>query len=212
MVAILALPATGANSKPTQCNGTAKIGSAAARGCLHRDWRLGPKVLPKPPNPIGKLIRGYRRFGTLSRAAFLKRYWNGPAGSGGWRYPKNDGFAGPAVLVQIVPGMLIDRFGSPRGTFLDPAGTPFAMRSIPPSNLDTYPGQAAYNYHVYKVTGTFTVKAGAIAPWFGQRGGGVQLVTCFDNVPCSGPNAVNVSYLIAHHDLVEVSPSRSWDR
>ncbi len=109
--------------------------------------------------------------------------------------------------MQIVQGMLLDRFGSPRGTFLAPAGTPFEMRSIPPSNLDTYPGQAAYNYHVYRVTATFTVKAGGVAPWFGQRGGGVQFQTCFGDLPCSGPDAVNVSYLIAHNDLQEVTPS-----
>jgi hypothetical protein len=192
--------------QPTQCNGTAKIGSAAARGCLRHDWRLGPRILPWTTGTVGKLVGRYRRFGSLGRAGFLKRYWQGSASKGSWRYPKRNGFAGPTVQVQLAAGTLVDRFGSPFGTFLAPAGTSYGMRSIPPSNLDTYPGQAAYNYHVYRVTGTFTVLAGAVAPWFGQRGGGVQFQTCFGAIPCTGA-AVNVNYLIAHDDLVEVSSS-----
>jgi Tuberculosis necrotizing toxin len=168
---VFALPAAAASKKPTQCDGSAPIGTVAAKGCFRRDWRLGPKRLPKPPDPIGRLTRGYHRFGKLTRAHFLRRFWNGSPKSGGWRYPANSGFAGPAFLVQIAPGTLVDRFGSPYGTFLSPAGTPYAMRAIPPSNLDTYPGGAAYNYHVYRVTAVFTVQAGAIARWFGQRGG-----------------------------------------
>ncbi len=207
LAAVLVLPATGSNRKPTQCNGTAKIGSDVASGCFHRDPRLGPKRLPKATDPVGTMTHRYRRFGKLSRAAFLRKYWSGPPASGHWRYPKNDGFSGPATLVQVVPGMLVDRFGrATGGTFLAPAGTSFAMRSIPPSNLDTYPDNVLYNYHVYRVTALFTVQAGAIAPWFGQGGGGVQFKTCFADVPCSGPNEVDVSFLIAHRDLVEVSP------
>ncbi len=164
LAAVLVLPATGSNRKPTQCNGTAKIGSDVASGCFHRDPRLGPKRLPKATDPVG-------------------------------------------TMTQVVPGMLVVRFGrATGGTFLAPAGTSFAMRSIPPSNLDTYPDNVLYNYHVYRVTALFTVQAGAIAPWFGQGGGGVQFKTCFADVPCSGPNEVDVSFLIAHRDLVEVSP------
>lgn len=33
-----------------------------------------------------------------------------------------------------------------------------------------------YNYHVYRVLQPITVLAGPIAPWFGQRGQGVQYV------------------------------------
>lgn len=34
-----------------------------------------------------------------------------------------------------------------------------------------------YNYHVYRVLQPITVLAGPIAPWFGQKGQGVQYVT-----------------------------------
>ena len=206
VAAVLALPAMGATRAPTQCNATARIGTAGARGCFDRDWRLGPRILPGITSTVGKLVRRYRRFGSLGRIAYLKKYWQGSGTKGSWRYPKRNGFAGPAVQVQLAAGTMVDRFGSPFGTFLAPAGTSYAMRSIPPSNLDTYPGQAAYNYHVYRVTGTFTVLAGAVAPWFGQRGGGVQFETCFNALPCSGSTAVNVNYLVAQGDLHEVTP------
>jgi hypothetical protein len=58
---LVALPANAAQS--TQCNGVSDIGSRAAAGCFHRDKRLGPKVLPGRSDPVGKLTRGYDRFG-----------------------------------------------------------------------------------------------------------------------------------------------------
>lgn len=215
------VPAAGGARKATQCSGTADIGSRAAAGCFHRDRRLGPKVLPGAATPVGKLTRAYHRFGKLSRARFLRRFWSGPPASGHWLYPPRDGFAGPAMPVRLVVGTLIDRFGrAAGGQFLAPAGTSFAMRSIPPGSLDTYPDKVAYNYHVYRITTSFTVEAGATAPWFTQRGGGVTFKTCFDQIPCTGANQVDVAYLIAHDDLDEVSAataaallrSRHWFR
>lgn len=196
---LVAVPANAA--QPTQCNGVSDIGSRAAAGCFHRDKRLGPKVLPGRTDPVGKLTRGYHRFGKLTRASFLRRFWSGPPGSGHWLYPPRDGFAGPSLTVKLVAGTMIDRFGrAAGGQFLAPAGTSFAMRAIPPGSLDTYPDKVAYNYHLYRVTDSFTVQTGAIARWFGQRGGGVQFKTI----------DVDVAYLLAHNDLEEVTPSRVY--
>jgi hypothetical protein len=72
-------------------------------------------------------------------------------------------------------GTLLDRFGSERGTFMSPAGSPYAQRALPPSNLDSAPGaEFPYNYHVYIVETPFVVVAGPVAPWFGQMGMGTQ--------------------------------------
>jgi Tuberculosis necrotizing toxin len=210
-VAAIALPSAGATGPPTQCNGLADIGSRAAAGCFHRDHRLGPKILPGRTDPVGKLTRAYRRFGKLTRATFLRRFWSGPPASGRWLYPPRDGFRGPALQVRLVAGTLVDRFGrASGGQFLAPAGTSFAMRAIPPGSLDTYPDKVAYNYHLYRVADSFTVQAGATEPWFGQRGGGVQFKTCFAQLPCIGASQVDVAYLLAHDDLVEVTPSRAY--
>jgi Tuberculosis necrotizing toxin len=204
--AVAAASATAGNRPPTQCNGVSDIGSRDAAGCFHRDRRLGPKVLPGLKDPVGKLSRRYRRFGKFTRAAFLRRFWSGPPAAGRWRYPRRDGFAGPAFTIRLVAGTLIDRFGrAAGGQFLAPAGTSFAMRAVPPSSLDTYPDKVAYNYHLYRVTTSFVVQAGGTAPWFGQRGGGVQFKTCFDQIPCNGANAVDVAYLLAHNSLEEVN-------
>jgi hypothetical protein len=196
-VVALLVPAAAAAPSATQCNGLADIGSRAAAGCFQRDRRLGPKVLPARTDAVGKLVRGYRRFGRLAKKVFLRRFWSGPPASGHWRYPRNDGFAGPSLRIQLLPGTMIDRFGRAQGgQFLAPAGTSYAMRAIPPGSLDTYPDKVAYNYHLYRVTDAFTVLAGAIAPWFGQRGGGVQFKTV----------DVDVAYLLSHDELQEVAP------
>jgi hypothetical protein len=198
---VVVLAASAAADKAAQCNGLADIGSRAAAGCFHRDHRLGPKVLPGRTGAVGKLTRGYRRFGKLSRAGFLRRFWSGPPGTGHWLYPPRDGFAGPAVTIRLVAGTLIDRFGrAAGGQFLAPTGTSFAMRAIPPGSLDTYPDNVAYNYHLYRVLDSFTVQAGAIARWFGQRGGGVQFKTM----------DVDVAYLLAHDEVEEVTPARVY--
>lgn len=53
---------------------------------------------------------------------------------------------------------------------LSPEGTPTPMRSLPP-------GTAERPYSVFKVTKPFQVKAGEIAPAYGQPGLGTQFVT-----------------------------------
>lgn len=143
------------------------------------DWRLGPAVLPRT-GAIGKMLKGYERLDGLSASAFLKCYWN--ERTGGWWYPYPDGW----VLLNGVPlkttitlkaGQKVDLFGSGFGHFLAPAGTPYAERALPPSNLNTYDPAYPYGYHLYEVTKPFLVDAGPIRPWFGQPGDGLQYLT-----------------------------------
>jgi hypothetical protein len=82
-------------------------------------------------------------------------------------YPPNRGFAGTPVTETLQPGMVIDRFGLERGTFVAPRGTPVPMRALPPGV-----GDAPYN--VYRVVKPIDVQAGRSAAWFGQPGGGMQ--------------------------------------
>jgi hypothetical protein len=96
-------------------------------------------------------------------------------------YPTQNGFALSTAGAPIAAnttlgrGTLLDRFGSEYGTFMSPAGAPYAQRALPPMNLDAAPGSAyPFNYHVYAVLRPFIVLAGPIAPWFGQMGMGVQ--------------------------------------
>lgn len=147
------------------------------------DWRLGPKNLPRT-GPIGKMLRGYHRAGHASPYWFLGCYWqtDPQLSTSGWWLPDLNGF----VLVHGRPvvrpltlrrGQLVDLFGSGRGNFLDPAGTPYAKRAIPPSDLDTYDPAFPAGYHLYRVITPFTVKAGQVRPWFGQPGRGLQYLT-----------------------------------
>ncbi|MEV6261156.1 TNT domain-containing protein [Streptomyces sp. NPDC051784] len=148
------------------------------------DWRLGPRVLPTS-GAIGRMLKGYDRTGPTSAYWFLGCYWqtNPVSGESGWWYPDNDGFvldrAGNPVkkTLTLRVGQLVDLFGSGRGNFLAPAGTPYAKRAIPPSNLVRYTDDYPYSYHLYRVEEAFTVEAGRIRPWFGQPGLGIQYKT-----------------------------------
>ncbi|MFD3558889.1 TNT domain-containing protein [Streptomyces sp. NPDC058686] len=150
----------------------------------HDDWRLGPQDLPKT-GAIGAMLRGYHRTGPTSAYWFLGCYWqtNPQTGESGWWYPDANGFVldrqGKPVqkALTLRVGQLVDLFGSGRGNFLAPAGTPYSKRAIPPSNLDEYTNAYPSSYHLYRVTEAFTVQAGRIRPWFGQPGLGIQYMT-----------------------------------
>ncbi len=83
------------------------------------------------------------------------------------KYPPNNGFQGTPGRASVIPGAKLDRYGGTGGSYLSPAGTPVAARSLPPE-AELRP------LHSYEVVKPFEVDAGAVAPWFGQPGGGIQ--------------------------------------
>ncbi|NJQ02357.1 glycohydrolase toxin TNT-related protein [Streptomyces zingiberis] len=143
------------------------------------DWRLGPKNLPQH-GPLARMLRGYERLDGYTPASFLACYWNDA--TAGWWYPSPDGWVlingvPLKVQVELEPGQKVDLFGSGFGNFLAPAGTPFAQRALPPSNLNTLDPAYPFGYHLYEVVEPFTVEAGPARAWFGQPGGGIQYRT-----------------------------------
>ena len=68
-----------------------------------------------------------------------------------------------------MPGTKIDRYGSDYGTFTSPLGIPYEQRALAP-------GTELKPYSVFEVLKPIEVKAGEIAPWFNQSGGGIQYV------------------------------------
>lgn len=187
-------PATAQADRPRAENGTPCPTTHRSRGSntapstayqryFLNDWRLGPTYLPHK-GALGRMLRGYQRTDQTSAYRFLACYWqtDPQTKKSGWWYPDNNGFVlenGKPVehSVTLRKGQLVDLFGSGNGNFLAPAGTPYAKRAIPPSNLDTYTKTFPYSYHLYRVLQPFTVEAGPIRPWFGQPGLGLQYVT-----------------------------------
>lgn len=169
------------------------------------DRRLGPDDLPNS-GPVGWGLKGYRRTGALSTVDFLAQYYDVSANS--WIYPPQNGYelradGSPIVWRKAVKvGKELDRFGSEYGAFLSPAGTPYAERAIPPSNLAGTPAEGC-NYRRYKVVKEFEVSAGPIAPWFAQRGDGWQYQLTGAYVP-GAPSALNVLWLVEHGYLQRV--------
>ncbi|MEM8811310.1 MAG: glycohydrolase toxin TNT-related protein [Pseudomonadota bacterium] len=91
--------------------------------------------------------------------------WVKPDGDVDW--PPNDGFDGPRKQQTLEPGTKIDRYGSEKGQYLSPDGTPFEERALPPSS-------AKRPYRRYEVKKPTQVESGPTKPWFDQKGGGTQ--------------------------------------
>ncbi|WP_237397878.1 MULTISPECIES: TNT domain-containing protein [unclassified Gilliamella] len=85
-------------------------------------------------------------------------------------WPSNNGALGKWKSKFLMPGDLIDRFGSEYGKYLSPIGVPMNMRALPPSS-----NKSAYN--VYRVIKPFEVKESIIAPAFNQIGLGTQYLS-----------------------------------
>lgn len=171
------------------------------------DWRFGPEELPRR-GPLGAMFEDYDRLGDYSPSEFLRCFWNDD--TGGWWYPDRDGFAlddsGEPIMrpVELEAGQSLDLFGSGFGRFLAPAGTPYADRAIPPSNLNTYTERYPYSYHLYEVTRPFTVDAGPIRPWFGQPGQGLQYVLNSEYIP-EAPERLTIPWLVDNGYLRQVN-------
>ncbi|WP_112664646.1 glycohydrolase toxin TNT-related protein [Microvirga flavescens] len=112
-----------------------------------RPLNLGPTVIGPPRNQ-----------GTVP---------NLPAVSLQDGYPPNAGFVATPSWIDLQPGARIDRYGAPSGTFMSPAGTSFSARSLPGLPEDRI-------YSEYEVAKPFPVRAGPVAPAYGQPGGGTQ--------------------------------------
>ncbi|MFF5790396.1 TNT domain-containing protein [Streptomyces sp. NPDC012693] len=183
---------------------------APCTGEFQGDKRLGPKHLPKRwQEPVGPLLNRYHRTGQLSPADFLKKYWEGPADTGGWKYPPNDGFGEVNGTVDKAPELLeegerLDRFGSEYGAYLAPAGDAYAERALPPQNLNTRDAASPCDYHLYEVTRSFVVWEGSIAPWFEQPGGGRQIKLDPAFLDPGEGQRLNVKWLIDHGYLARV--------
>ena len=82
-------------------------------------------------------------------------------------WPPNRGFHGNPTVTVLKPGTQVDRFGTGRGRFVAPNGTPVAQRSLAP-------GTTERPYSVFEVTNRLVVRKGHAEPWFGQPGMGIQ--------------------------------------
>ncbi|MFE6702380.1 TNT domain-containing protein [Streptomyces sp. NPDC057718] len=173
-------------------------------GEFRGDARLGPKWLPnKRLAPVGPLLNGYQRTGDLTPKDFLKKFWEGPADTGSWKYPPNDGFAEvngeiDKEPVKLRTGQRLDRFGSEYGGYLAPAGDAYAERALPPQNLNTRDADTPCDYRVYKVAKPFWVWQGSIAPWFEQPGGGQQIKLDAVFLDPGEGQRLNVKWLLDH--------------
>ncbi|MFG2536034.1 TNT domain-containing protein [Streptomyces sp. NPDC048511] len=202
--------APAASAAPHEDRTTAAVAHDPCTGEFLGDARLGPQWLPSTKQaPVGPLLKGYKRTGSLSPSAFLNKYWEGPADTGSWKYPPNDGFAEVNGEIDKEPaklrtGQRLDRFGSEFGGYLAPAGDAYKERALPPQNLNTRDAAVPCDYRVYKVTKPFWVWQGSIAPWFEQPGGGQQIKLDAVFLDPGAGQRLNVKWLLDHAYLSAV--------
>lgn len=190
---------TPAGAAPPLAPAAAAVAADPCAVPLDNDPRLGPATLPTT-GAVGLMVRGYQRFGHLTKDQFLARYWDPSAngGRGSYLFPPDNGFLfGIQTVGTVHMGMRLDRFGSEFGAFLAPALTPYAQRAIPPQSLNTFDPAYPCNYHAYLVLKSFRLRLGPIAPWFEQPGKGLQ-----DNLDASlvpgAPTPLSVLWLVDH--------------
>ena len=83
-------------------------------------------------------------------------------------YPLNDGaLSGTKQNMYLMSGEVIDRYGSLKGKYFSPNGTPLEMRALP-YNADLT------QYRKFEVVKPFEVESSIIAPAFGKIGLGIQ--------------------------------------
>ncbi|CAO4176400.1 hypothetical protein CFFPNG_02771 [Methylorubrum aminovorans] len=133
-----------------------------------RSGRPKSSLHPKEPSP--RKAPSSQVAPTPAQAAAAEKYgvdpkWIKPDGAVDW--PPNNGFTGSPKVETLQTGTRLDRYGGEGGSFLAPAGTPFAQRALPSSS-------AQQPYHSYVVLKPLPVEAGPSTPWFGQPGGGMQ--------------------------------------
>lgn len=89
-------------------------------------------------------------------------------------WPPNDGGIGKPTVITLKAGtILLDRYGGEQGQFLAEKGTSFTERALPRcANISNS------NYHVYRVKKDLQgIERSIIAPWFGEKGLGIQYRT-----------------------------------
>jgi Tuberculosis necrotizing toxin len=205
-----AVPATPAAAKAAANSAIHDLPHACDAPYVNNRSELGPATLPRS-GYFGTLMRGYVRYGGITPDKFTFRYRDENTQPASWRYPPDLGFAhsggwsnGRVLRFRMTlrAGTLTDRFGSPFGTFLAPAGTSYGARALPPDSLNTRANDPTHlcNYHLYRVTRPFDVEAGPIAPAFQQPGGGLQYLLVDTYVP-QAPTSLNVQWLLENNYL-----------
>jgi Tuberculosis necrotizing toxin len=183
--------AAGESGAAALARGTEDIADLAGDATtIARDFRLGPDQLPTSGD-VHALLGGYDQLAGRTPEQFIDEFWN--AGKGSWDYPANAGFDGDRVPMTMNPGEILDRFGSAKGEYLSPLGTPFPERSLPPSSLDGR-DEVLFGYHAYEVVKPFDAHVGSIAPAFGQPGGGLQVLV--EHGLLGQPDKVGVQWLL----------------
>jgi len=158
-------PGTVSRTVPGRVANAGAVSEAATNAQFSRNYASGRyRSLDLSINERGLLAQERLQ----AQAAGWKR-----ADGSTWWPPYDGAIPGTQRMITLEPSLpeaplnLIDRYGGTGGYFVSPAGVPLDARALAstPSGLP----------NVYSINGAIpSVERASIAPWFGQRGTGVQ--------------------------------------
>ncbi|MGF2714766.1 glycohydrolase toxin TNT-related protein [Bacillus cereus] len=147
----------------SETKGTGNVGKGASEAGKHVDDVKIPENIKKWNYPPSEEL--YKKYEDVYKNP---KYYDQETGEIHW--PSNDGFVSGTQKVETLhPGMKLDRYGNPAGSFLAPESDSFPSRALAPHSEQA-------PYYVYEVIADFEVTSGKIAPWFDQPGGGTQII------------------------------------
>ncbi|OZM75070.1 hypothetical protein CFN78_02525 [Amycolatopsis antarctica] len=181
--------AAGLRFPPHDHPASASIDPGAALAAIVAGVRQPPPppaaVLPRPP---AELAQGHDPLGGMHERDWERRYLVRSAAGRqeyawppGELYPEGGQEAGEPVL--LTEGTPLDRFGDAGGRVFAAAGTPFALRALPSTHLDS-------GYRRYRVLRELPMWRSVSAGWFAQPGGGLRYRAIY-----SAAELVNLGYL-----------------
>ena len=87
-------------------------------------------------------------------------------------YPMNNGAVGKEERITLPKGTVISRYGRNTGAFASPVGTSMEARSLDKKTREKD------NLHTFELKKDVICYKGITAPWFNQKGGGIQYRFC----------------------------------
>lgn len=86
--------------------------------------------------------------------------------------PPNNGAIGEEIRIILSKGTIVSRYGPNRGAYVSPVGTSMEARA-----LDKWTREEN-QLHTFELKKDVVCYKSIVAPWFGQKGGGIQYKLC----------------------------------
>ena len=125
-------------------------------------------MVPPTDNDIKAIAEAYGRAYTVGKKGEDRFYDD----DGNPICPPNNGAIGEEIRIILPKGTIVSRYGPNRGAYVSPVGTSTEARA-----LDKWTREEN-QLHTFELKKDVVCYKSIVAPWFGQKGGGIQYKLC----------------------------------